>query len=139
MDNIKQAGCCSICDKEVFEIVSWLPNDHPFAGRVAKVGKPLADAVRVSLLVNTGEQVSATLCEECAATITEKFAVLWDRVIQGWEFETSETFHIVMNKKMLNPKQREQQQTWLDGMREKFILEVLYSENWTEIYNGRYS
>lgn len=139
MNNIKQAGCCSLCDKEVFEIVSWLPNDHPFAGRVAKVGKPLEDAVRVSLLTDCGNQVLATLCEACSSNVKEEFSRLWDRIVEGWEFEVSEEFHIIMNKKILNPKQKEQQGKWLDCMRKSFILEVLYREKWTEIYNGRYS
>ncbi|KPK68171.1 hypothetical protein AMJ82_08905 [candidate division TA06 bacterium SM23_40] len=63
--NKKKIGCCTLCGKEVFEILSRYPQDHPLAGEPRKLGKPLESARRVDLVLIGGSTASVTVCSSC--------------------------------------------------------------------------
>jgi hypothetical protein len=72
----KQVGCCTLCGKEVFGVRARWPNDHPLAGEVRKIGKPLSSARCVRLLLMSGAQCTVTLCDRCHPT-PERLPELW--------------------------------------------------------------
>jgi hypothetical protein len=52
------------------------PNNHPLAGEVRQVGKPLPTAHRAILLLLSGARCSITLCSSCVPT-PDRLAELW--------------------------------------------------------------
>ena len=64
---MKRLGCCTLCDREVFEVVRRY-TEGEVAGWPKQVGAPHAEARRVWLVFADGTIGAATLCGECAVT-----------------------------------------------------------------------
>lgn len=64
----KQAGCCTLCGKEVFEVRARYPSDHSLAGEVRQIGAPLSIAHRATILLMSGTLCNVTLCSSCKPT-----------------------------------------------------------------------
>lgn len=81
----KKLGCCSKCDKEVFEI---LKRDSDTRLPI-KVGAPLDNAVRANFQLIDGSSMDLTLCDECANSLTaQDHAFLWQRAMLSWVDES---------------------------------------------------
>ena len=94
---MKTLGHCTLCDKEVFEIIrrypSYLPNgsDHPYANEPMKVGKPLPDAKRVSFVLLDGSRCDLTFCSTCEpGKLSDMWKLCIDATIKAALPETRE-------------------------------------------------
>ena len=77
----KLLGCCTQCDREVFEVTARNPETR----EPVKVGAPKAEAVRACFILADGTRMDLTFCAECAQKIVApQFASLWERVMTSW-------------------------------------------------------
>jgi hypothetical protein len=78
----KIPGHCTLCDAEVFDIVARPPSPW-------QVGKPHADAMRVTFFLFGGSTMDLTFCEACANALEpSQFPTIWNRVMLSWEAES---------------------------------------------------
>lgn len=82
MDNRLEPGHCWLSGKECFEIKAVYANDHPLAGHVLRVGNPMPEAWRVTLLLMDGKIMNITVHEECLETIPEHLNELWHLICE---------------------------------------------------------
>lgn len=81
----KLNGCCTKCDKEVFEIVTRNPDTR----EPIRVGKPLENAMRLTFILADGSKMDLTFCAECArGLLPDEFSFLWRRVLRSWVAES---------------------------------------------------
>jgi hypothetical protein len=89
--DIKVVGCCSTCDKEVFEIIERFPPDSVLAGKPRRLGPPNEDAMRLEFVLASGESMDLTFCKACAEGLSnEDYAELWQKVMRSWAAELGE-------------------------------------------------
>jgi len=87
-DDIKVVGCCSTCNKEVFEIIERFPPDSVLAGKPRRLGPPNEDAVRLTFILASGAEMDLTFCNACADGLSnEDYAELWQKVMRSWAAE----------------------------------------------------
>ncbi len=75
----KLNGCCTNCDKEVFEAIERFPSDHKRAREMSVAGPPTDDAVRCFLLLTDGSHAGVTLCKDCDDPDLMK---IWQKIIR---------------------------------------------------------
>lgn len=63
-DRRKRIGCCTFCDKEIFEVVSRY-SEGPFKGEIREVGLPLPGARRVMIVRASGNTTPWSYCGTC--------------------------------------------------------------------------
>jgi hypothetical protein len=68
--------------KEVFEVHARWPDDHPLAGEVKTIGRPLPSARRATLLLMSGTICNITVCDSCPPT-PENLSLLWTICMQA--------------------------------------------------------
>jgi len=61
---IKKLGCCTVCDVEIFEVVSR-HIDGPYKGEAKQLGRSLPGARRVTIVRASGNQSNWSLCSDC--------------------------------------------------------------------------
>ena len=77
----KVAGACSICDREVFEVVRRDPDTR----QILQLGRPLPEAVRADFRMIDGTIASITFCADCASGFdASQIAPLWNRCKASW-------------------------------------------------------
>jgi hypothetical protein len=59
----KRTGCCSLCDRLVFEVRTTFPNGNP-----RLLGSPLPEAHRATFVRLSGHISDVTLCDDCELT-----------------------------------------------------------------------
>lgn len=112
--NSKIAGCCSICDIEVFDVIRRDPETR--APR--ELGAPHDDACRTTFLLINGSQMSLTMCDDCMKTLTPKqYPILWRRVLLSWILESGKDH------------------PFLKTQQDNGISAVMHTEKWSQL-NG---
>jgi len=88
MSDVKKTGCCTLCDAEVYEIISYFP-DGPLLGFPRKIGKALPNAYTVDYILTEGSIASLTCCESCRADMINEafFPAIWAKVMRSFMFE----------------------------------------------------
>lgn len=77
----KLNGCCTLCDKEVFEVVRRDPETRA----PIQVGKPLENAMRLTFVLADGTKMDLTFCAECLPNLLPgSYQFLWKRVLASW-------------------------------------------------------
>ena len=77
----KVNGCCSKCDKEVFEVVRRDPETR----EPVQIGKPLENAMRLTFILANGSKMDLTFCSDCAlGLLPGEYGFLWRRVQASW-------------------------------------------------------
>ena len=126
-------GCCICCAKAVFESITTWVSPHPLAGEMRKVGKPAADAVRLTLLLMDGSTVTMTVCEDCE-TSNLPLAVMWSRAMVRTQWENEN--RACMGVGGLNDRQK----AIVDETMMKLVfnppLGVLGRSKWEDILTG---
>ena len=65
--NRKLTGCCTLCDEEIFTVVSRF-TEGPYHGEIKEVGQPLPGAKRLTMVRASGNQSNLSLCAKCQVT-----------------------------------------------------------------------
>ncbi len=124
---IKQPGLCSLCEKEVYEIIQRYANDHPLKGKVMKVGKAL-DAYMVQLILSNGHRMSITCCEKCKDLKPEDLVKIWDKIKFTWAMQSSNDFRVMAGANPMSDDQKEKYMKWFKGITKEIPIGIL-SEN----------
>ena len=77
---MKMAGCCTLCDKEVFEVAVRFPAEDPRAGQPKVITAPFENARRVTYQLDNGSLMDLTFCDECD---TSDFAKIIDVCVKA--------------------------------------------------------
>lgn len=101
----KIAGCCSICDKEVYEVISRHPNGEP-----KQLGKPKGAITKTFVLMD-GTNMRLTFCEDCEVD-PRIYPWLWRKILKTFAEKEMPT--------------TPQGKAWLLGMTNNNILGILY-------------
>lgn len=91
----KITGCCTLCDKEVFEVITRWPRDenrqiqHPYVGEPRRLGVAHEDAWRLQFLLSGGSTMDLTFCGRCADEVESNMPEIWRRCLGalGYEIE----------------------------------------------------
>lgn len=108
----KITGCCSLCDKEVYEILKRFPNREP-----REIGKKL-DAVQKTYILTNGNHFTLTYCKDCDPG-PKDFPALWRKVLNTFVREQSDEF-----RKMLDqpPITDDRHKGWMNELNNQAIL-----------------
>ena len=109
---MKQLGCCTLCDREVFEISAYHVEPDPRAGTPKAVASPLEIAHRITYQLDNGSQMDLTFCDSCDPHA-------FDRIMEICIKTTLET-----------SKRDDPIQTYI---MDRTILGILYARNWTDV------
>lgn len=117
VSGIKIIGSCSICDKEVFDIIERFGPSEERAGTPKRIGAPHDDAMRIGFMLASGEQMDLTFCQSCAESLTdEDYHELWQKVLRSWVAELGD-----------------RRPEWLTPMLGNGILCELGKETWKDV------
>ena len=83
--NYKIAGCCSLCDNPVFEVMAVWEEGTLRVGEPKRLGVANDGATRVSFLLLLGGYTDMTFCVDCAAGLNaEHYTMLWRKNLAGY-------------------------------------------------------
>jgi len=117
----KRAGCCSLCDVEVFEVGDRKPNGDP-----KQILAPLENARRLTLVLWSGHTANLTLCGECQLTpdrMSEIHATMVEALHRGTQHRTIP----------LEPAAAETERRMLYMATQDIPMGVLEDRLWTEV------
>ncbi len=130
----KLAGCCTLCDKPVFNIIKKYPNNHLLAGEPRTVGEPLATAMRLTLLLSGGENMDLTFCSDCDVS-PDTFPAIWKKVMGSFKRELDPVYVKALNPSFIStPEQMAFRRKTIRDFVFNLPLFILSKEKWSEIY-----
>lgn len=132
----KLIGCCSLCDKEVAEILQRYPQGHLYVGEPVRIGKFFEDARRATLILTNGSQMDITVCQNCAEELPTSLCKLWVKIVSAWKLETTDAHRVAINASAYTEKQRLEVDKWFQTASKEPPVGVLKIENWKDIPNG---
>jgi len=106
------AGCCTLCDREVFDVLSHFMEPDPRAGQPKALGEPFECARRVTYQLDNGSIMEITFCDSCDVKQFEKIMAIC-------------TAATIAASKVGSPVQA--------YIVERYILGILYNLSWREI------
>ncbi len=126
----KKAGLCSLCDAEVFEVVTFWPDNSP-----RQLGRPLPGARRDTLLMTDGSQATFTFCDECHPT-PENLPRLWARARVALSLEGQNGYRESRKIEPLTPRQQMMTGAAQLQIGRQVPLGLLYSQPWHEVLSN---
>ena len=91
MSKYKIAGCCTICDTKLHEVLAVYESHHPRAGEPKSLGPAIADAVRVTFGLYDGTRADFSFCKDCNEQLNEsQYIEIWDKAIRSFVREGSD-------------------------------------------------
>lgn len=118
---MKRIGHCTLCDEPAFEVLRVVD------GIPTEIGRPLAGARRVTLVLVDGSRTDLTFCKKCEVSASV-LPLIHERSREAWAAQSQRSdVHIPMNER----------QRWMHG---KFNLDqvnnvplgILFEETWAE-------
>ena len=128
----KQAGCCTLCGKEVFEVLARWPSDHPLAGETRQVGSSLPIARRATLVLMSGCVTRITLCDSCDPT-PDRLPELWTVCMQANAQELEDERRVSMGAGVLTEELRDKYTETTRKMVVDLPIAVLSIQRWEEV------
>lgn len=110
--NVNKLGCCIQCDNSVYEAVKNYPISHALAGRIAELGPPKKNLRVVTTVLTDGSQMTFSMCDKCVEAMD--IPKVWAKMLRSWRQEQSDEFRNAMLMRSLTPKQKAQQEKWLN-------------------------
>jgi len=83
---MKKIGCCTLCEKEVFNIQQRF-TEPPLERWPRFVGAPTDDAMRLEFELLDGSTANMTFCRECAKTAPKQLKKIWAACLEAARFE----------------------------------------------------
>ena len=85
MSKYKIAGCCTVCDTPVHEVLAVYEAYLPRAGEPKSIGPVIGNAVRISFGLYDGTKADYTFCEECGANLEpSQYAEIWRKTLRSF-------------------------------------------------------
>lgn len=110
LEGTNRPGLCTRCEKPIYESILQYPVDHPYAGGMLRLGKPLEDFRIITLVLSNGHQTPFTVCKNCADIAEEgglKMSQIWKKLLRTWALEMDDEHRINIGAVPYTPKQRE--------------------------------
>lgn len=77
----KTAGCCTKCDKPVFDVVAYDTKTQ----KPTRMGAAHDNAMRTTFMLLNGSRMDLTFCADCESKLTAAdYPGLWRRVMVSW-------------------------------------------------------
>lgn len=112
VSSLNRVGCCTQCENKIYAIKKQHPIGHPYAGEATHLGKPLDNAMLVTMILADGHQCRITMCNACTS-VPLNLNYLWKKVLNSWALEISDEFKIINNDALPTPEQRATQKAQL--------------------------
>jgi len=131
---VKRVGCCTICDKKVFEVKEVF-NKAPMEGWPRRLGKPTDDAWRIDYIMLDGSHIHLTFCTECLETAQqpETYPALWNSVLQTFIWESQPEVRRIMPCAAHTPKQQEAFDQFIEAQMKNALVSVLVAQKWSDV------
>jgi len=85
MSKYKIAGCCTCCDKKIFDVKAVFEQHHPRAGEPKELGRAHPEAWRVTFGLYDGSTADFSFCAECAEKLTfEMYIAIWQKALRSF-------------------------------------------------------
>ena len=127
----KKFGCCSLCDREVFDALSrWTAGSCK--GQIRDVGAPKRGARRVTLILSNGSRCDLTFCDRCNPTASS-IPKLWMKICTSMAKELDPEYRAGIGAGELTDLQRTQSEDNLINMFNNPPVGVLYEQPWSEV------
>lgn len=133
--NIKKVGCCSFCNKAVFDILTQYPANTPFAGLPIRIGAPHDDAWRTAILLTDGTVADFTFCTECLPSVEDRLPELWRKAIASFVFENEN--RVALGGSPVSPKHHDKIREMVAGFTDNVPLGILHVFPWIDYVEGR--
>lgn len=133
--NPKRAGCCTVCERPVFDIVSSY-TQAPLVGFPRKLGSPNDSAYRVEYALSDGSSTYLTFCDEClpAAMAAEMFPILWEKCIATFVFEMRDDVRAAQPASPYTARQRAAVEADLQRLSGMSLVGVIAQQKWADVY-----
>ena len=122
---MKKAGCCTLCDAEVYEAVTR-HTSGPYEGNIRDVGPALENMRKLTFVLTDGTTCQMTFCAECEPT-PENMPLIWKRVLEATMYEETNKFKIGI--RFRSPEHQDR----IDAFHRKLVttvpLGVLYGDS----------
>jgi hypothetical protein len=128
----KKLGCCSLCDREVFDSAERYPHDHALASQIRSPGAPAREARRVTFLLMDGSRCDMTFCSKCDP-IPRAFVQIWEKVCRTMAGELDPDYRVAIGAGALDPAQRKVSEENLLRLFNNPPVGVLYEQPWSEV------
>jgi hypothetical protein len=123
---VKKPGCCTLCDKEVYEIKTrWTKGI--LEGEPRKVGRPTDDVRKLDYTLSDGTVMSLTFCRTCEteAKKPENFPRIWQIVLEAFERELSPEFISAIGNQPRTEVQQNHVNDFVSGLANRSIIGAL--------------
>jgi hypothetical protein len=133
MSDTKKAGCCTLCDNEVYEVRSYFPMESILAGFPRKLGKPLPSARKVSYALRDGSHCDLTCCETCEPAMRDpaQFPALWQKVLRTFLFEERDDVRALLPAPVRTPTESAHIQKELQALSNNQPIAVICVTSWS--------
>jgi len=129
---VKKTGCCTMCDKEVFEIVQRYAQDSPIKKEPMKIGKPYPEAVLKVFVLMDGSTMDLTFCDQCDPE-PKDFPVIWKKVLKSWARELDPDHRRLLKLSPLQGEKLKQATIWFESMKFNLPMGIISSRKWNEL------
>lgn len=108
----KITGCCTICDKEIYEVLDRFPNKEP-----RRIGKPL-DLIQRDYILTNGNRFTLSFCKECNPGPKE-YPAMWRKIMNSFIYEQSKEFSELVGSVYITDGRHD---SWMKELSKQSIL-----------------
>lgn len=132
---VKWKGCCTLCDKEVFEsktrfVEASVGSDSVFLGRLKTVDHPFANARRITFVLSDGTEADITFCEDCAVGASGRLSEIWLRCFEAFQFENNHRSEFGFDNK---PELIKRAEEFIERLSEITIVSITRNVSWQSL------
>lgn len=134
MNDVKKAGCCTLCDAEVYEVRSYFPMDSVLAGFPRQIGRPLPTARKISYALRDGSHADLTSCGACEGDMRDpaRFPAIWQKVLRTFLFEERDDVRALLPAPARTPAEQERIHNELQILANNPMIAVICVTSWSQ-------
>jgi len=131
---MKVAGHCAVSGERCFEITEWFPARHPLAGQPRRFGKPLDDALAVTLVLVDGSRADITVKRQYLPDLYLHLPQIWRDIKARTRYDRKH--HRDYGQQDFTQDQHAQMDAWNLSFNDNVPLGVLAWRRWKDISHG---
>jgi hypothetical protein len=133
MTDLHSPGCCIVTGEPVFQVITVYPEGHPLAGRPLKIGAPLENALRATLVLLNGV-ATVTVAREMLDALSQELPNIWRRVLRTSLYE--EENRLMLGGAPRSPEEARKHQEGLEKLLANIPIGVLCAVPWRDFLKG---
>lgn len=122
---------CVLTERPLFEVIEAYDNSHALAGTPRKVGPPLPEARRVTLVCLSGSLMQVSLHEDVVPELPNRLDEIHKKIVDAFMWDRAN--RRVKNLAPLNETQSAQELQMILQIQRNVPLGVLCVEKWTDL------